>query len=159
MMSNVSQEFSPAKTLDGIETLDDDEDSDWLGEYQRGCDWEIYTTELSRYAHRLHIFGVGCACAAMIVVSVHRVPPSQRFLCWNYLHTVSSKEPLSARFQRSCTRSWESCCSPWRSRTSRKTSPGNLQFKHSLFCAILFYFGDASVQICVALFTSQIPCV
>jgi len=30
-----------------IETLDDDEDSDWLGEYQRGCDWEIYTTELS----------------------------------------------------------------------------------------------------------------
>lgn len=36
-----------AKTLDGIETLDDDEDSDWLGEYQRGCDWEIYTTELA----------------------------------------------------------------------------------------------------------------
>ena len=35
--------------LIGIETLDDDEDSDWLGEYQRGCDWEIYTTELSRY--------------------------------------------------------------------------------------------------------------
>lgn len=34
--------------LIGIETLDDDEDSDWLGEYQRGCDWEIYTTELSR---------------------------------------------------------------------------------------------------------------
>ena len=33
--------------VDGIETLDDDEDSDWLGEYQRGCDWEIYTTELS----------------------------------------------------------------------------------------------------------------
>ena len=38
----------PSKMLDGIETLDDDEDSDWLGEYQRGCDWEIYTTELSR---------------------------------------------------------------------------------------------------------------
>lgn len=36
------------RTQDGIETLDDDEDSDWLGEYQRGCDWEIYTTELSR---------------------------------------------------------------------------------------------------------------
>lgn len=39
---------APSKMLDGIETLDDDEDSDWLGEYQRGCDWEIYTTELSR---------------------------------------------------------------------------------------------------------------
>lgn len=36
-------------THTGIETLDDDEDSDWLGEYQRGCDWEIYTTELARY--------------------------------------------------------------------------------------------------------------
>ena len=35
------------KTVDGIETLDDDEDSDWLGEYKRGCDWEIYTTELA----------------------------------------------------------------------------------------------------------------
>ena len=42
------QVFSTSKTLDGIETLEDDEDSDWLGEYQRGCDWEIYTTELSR---------------------------------------------------------------------------------------------------------------
>lgn len=31
-----------------IEALDDDEDSDWIGEYQRGCDWEIYTTELAR---------------------------------------------------------------------------------------------------------------
>ncbi len=34
--------------LDGIETLEEDEDSgDWIGEYQRGCDWEIYSTELS----------------------------------------------------------------------------------------------------------------
>lgn len=41
------------KALDGIETLDDDEDSDWLGEYQRGCDWEIYTTELSRFVDRI----------------------------------------------------------------------------------------------------------
>jgi hypothetical protein len=41
------KEQAPARTQDGIETLDDDEDSDWLGEYQRGCDWEIYTTELS----------------------------------------------------------------------------------------------------------------
>lgn len=32
----------------GIETLDDDEHSDWVGEYRRGCDWEIYMTELSR---------------------------------------------------------------------------------------------------------------
>jgi hypothetical protein len=58
-----------------IEFLDDDENNDWIGntdddddhdnnydddddddnynnnnsgEYQRGCDWEIYTTELSR---------------------------------------------------------------------------------------------------------------
>ena len=38
---------APVKTQDGIETQDDDEDSDWLGEYQRGCDWEIYTTELA----------------------------------------------------------------------------------------------------------------
>jgi hypothetical protein len=38
---------SAVRSVDGIETLDDDEDSDWLGEYQRGCDWEIYTTELS----------------------------------------------------------------------------------------------------------------
>jgi hypothetical protein len=42
------KEVGSSRTLDGIETLDDDEDSDWLGEYQRGCDWEIYTTELSR---------------------------------------------------------------------------------------------------------------
>jgi hypothetical protein len=36
------------KPMDGIETLEEDEHgSDWLGEYQRGCDWEIYTTELS----------------------------------------------------------------------------------------------------------------
>ena len=33
----------------GIETLDDDDDSDWIGEYSRGCDWEIYTTSLSSY--------------------------------------------------------------------------------------------------------------
>ena len=37
----------PVKRLDGIETLDDDEASDWLGEYQRGCAWEIYNTELA----------------------------------------------------------------------------------------------------------------
>lgn len=40
----------PQKTqqIEGIETLEEDEDSgDWMGEYQRGCDWEIYTTELS----------------------------------------------------------------------------------------------------------------
>jgi len=30
-----------------IENLDDDETGNWVGEYQRGCDWEIYTTELS----------------------------------------------------------------------------------------------------------------
>jgi hypothetical protein len=40
-------EDSARVTVDGIEMLDDDEDSDWLGEYQRGCDWEIYTTSLS----------------------------------------------------------------------------------------------------------------
>jgi hypothetical protein len=37
-----------AKHIEGIETLEEDEDSsDWIGEYQRGCDWEIYTTALS----------------------------------------------------------------------------------------------------------------
>jgi hypothetical protein len=37
-----------AKVIEGIETLEEDEDSsDWIGEYQRGCDWEIYTTDLS----------------------------------------------------------------------------------------------------------------
>ena len=37
-----------AKQIEGIETLEEDIDSsDWIGEYQRGCDWEIYTTELS----------------------------------------------------------------------------------------------------------------
>lgn len=36
------------KHIEGIETLEEDEDSsDWIGEYQRGCDWEIYTTALS----------------------------------------------------------------------------------------------------------------
>jgi hypothetical protein len=36
------------QSLEGIETLEEDEDSgDWMGEYQRGCDWEIYSTDLS----------------------------------------------------------------------------------------------------------------
>ena len=41
--------FQSLKNLNGhgIETLDDDEHSDWLGEYRRGCDWEIYVTDLS----------------------------------------------------------------------------------------------------------------
>jgi hypothetical protein len=42
------EEEEKEKAVDGIETLDDDENSDWLGEYERGCDWEIYTTELSK---------------------------------------------------------------------------------------------------------------
>jgi len=29
------------------ETKDDDEMNNWLGEYQKGCGWEIYTTELA----------------------------------------------------------------------------------------------------------------
>ena len=34
--------------IEGIETLEEDIDSgDWIGEYQRGCDWEIYSTELA----------------------------------------------------------------------------------------------------------------
>ncbi len=34
--------------IEGIETLEEDIDSgDWMGEYQRGCDWEIYSTELA----------------------------------------------------------------------------------------------------------------
>lgn len=68
-----SQEFSPTKTLDGIETLDDDEDSDWLGEYQRGCDWEIYTTELSRYGNVLcytSILILWCVTRAVVVLFV-----------------------------------------------------------------------------------------
>jgi potassium large conductance calcium-activated channel subfamily M alpha protein 1 len=32
---------------DEIDNLDNDSDGHWLGEYQRGCDWEIYSTELS----------------------------------------------------------------------------------------------------------------
>lgn len=30
-----------------IENLDDDEVANWIGEYQAGCDWEIYKSELS----------------------------------------------------------------------------------------------------------------
>lgn len=30
-----------------IDSLEDDDNDHWMGEYQRGCDWEIYTTELS----------------------------------------------------------------------------------------------------------------
>lgn len=34
-------------TINGIETLEEDDDeNDWVGEYKRGCDWEIYTTDL-----------------------------------------------------------------------------------------------------------------
>ena len=45
----VCERIQGLKNLDGhgIETLDDDEHSDWLGEYRRGCDWEIYVTDLS----------------------------------------------------------------------------------------------------------------
>jgi hypothetical protein len=36
------------KDNDDISILDEDQDSgDWLGEYQRGCTWEIYTSEVS----------------------------------------------------------------------------------------------------------------
>ena len=41
-------DYGNAAKNDEIEALDDDEDSDWIGEYQRGCDWEIYTTELAK---------------------------------------------------------------------------------------------------------------
>jgi potassium large conductance calcium-activated channel subfamily M alpha protein 1 len=30
-----------------IEYLDDDDEADWIGEYKRGCDWEIYTTAMA----------------------------------------------------------------------------------------------------------------
>lgn len=30
-----------------IENVDDDETGTWVGEYQRGCDWEIYSTPLA----------------------------------------------------------------------------------------------------------------
>ncbi len=37
-----------ANDNDDISILDEDQDSgDWFGEYQRGCTWEIYTSELS----------------------------------------------------------------------------------------------------------------
>ena len=36
--------FSESK---GIEELDEDDGNDWVDEYLRGCDWEIYTTEIS----------------------------------------------------------------------------------------------------------------
>jgi hypothetical protein len=48
--STASQSASLGKPhLQEIETLEEDDHigSDWLGEYQRGCDWEIYTTKLS----------------------------------------------------------------------------------------------------------------
>ena len=51
LLTSFADDVAPGFTNrehDGIETLDEDEDSDWIGEYQRGCDWEIYTTELSR---------------------------------------------------------------------------------------------------------------
>lgn len=37
------------KDNDDISILDEDQDSgDWFGEYQRGCTWEIYTSEISQ---------------------------------------------------------------------------------------------------------------
>ena len=30
-----------------VDQLEDDDNSNWVDEYKRGCDWEIYTTELS----------------------------------------------------------------------------------------------------------------
>jgi hypothetical protein len=53
LMTSFSDDVAPnpnsnIKPMEGIETLEEDEhNSDWIGEYQRGCDWEIYTTELS----------------------------------------------------------------------------------------------------------------
>ena len=39
---------SKSQVIEGIETLEEDVGSgDWIGEYQRGCDWEIYSTELA----------------------------------------------------------------------------------------------------------------
>lgn len=36
------------QVIEGIEMLEEDVDAgDWMGEYQRGCDWEMYTTELA----------------------------------------------------------------------------------------------------------------
>ena len=32
---------------DEVDSLEEDDNDHWMGEYQRGCDWEIYTTELS----------------------------------------------------------------------------------------------------------------
>ena len=32
---------------DEVDSLEEDDNDHWIGEYQRGCDWEIYTTELS----------------------------------------------------------------------------------------------------------------
>lgn len=45
------------KNLNGhaIETLDDDEHSDWVGEYRRGCDFEIYMTDLSPEFEGTHV--------------------------------------------------------------------------------------------------------
>lgn len=36
-----------AAEVDGIHKLIDDKVGTWIGEYQRGCDWEVYTTALS----------------------------------------------------------------------------------------------------------------
>jgi ribosomal protein L15 len=53
LLTSFADEVAPLtnsniKPIEGIETLEEDEhNSDWIGEYQRGCDWEIYTTELS----------------------------------------------------------------------------------------------------------------
>ncbi len=53
LLTSFSDEVAPStnsniKPIEGIETLEEDEhNSDWIGEYQRGCGWEIYTTELS----------------------------------------------------------------------------------------------------------------
>ena len=30
-----------------VDQLEEEDNSNWLDEYKRGCDWEIYTTELS----------------------------------------------------------------------------------------------------------------
>jgi hypothetical protein len=54
LLTSFAEDVAPVATIitkpiEGIETLEEDESgNDWLGEYQRGCDWEIYTTELAR---------------------------------------------------------------------------------------------------------------
>jgi Calcium-activated BK potassium channel alpha subunit len=41
------EEDETGKVKSETENVDDDETGTWVGEYQRGCDWEIYSTTLA----------------------------------------------------------------------------------------------------------------